>query len=173
MKTNKCNICGKNTSRPIFVANIEEDGSFEEICYCKNCIKIFGNEIKYKEKINNLKISSPEELLKLLIEPKEHRTCECGLTESEFNKKGRFGCEKCYDFFTNEMEKLVFPFHNSSQHLGKKPKRMSKSVSDIEKTLKLRYAKAIELEEYEKCQEIKNELDMIKKLNSSSTSLDQ
>ncbi len=70
----------------------------------------------------------------------------------------------CYSFFKKKMKELVFPYHGASRHAGKRPKAnyvetLMCDPVEREKILKLRYAKALELEQYEKAAEIKKELD--------------
>ena len=61
------------------------------------------------------------------------------------------------------MKDLVFPFHQARFHEGKKPKRhyidsLMQDPVEKEKILKLRYAKALELENYEQAKIIKEQL---------------
>jgi protein arginine kinase activator len=127
-------------------------------------------------------IKTPEELLKFITgmgQPaKPQRTCTCGWTLENFDKTGRFGCPKCYEIYLNKLEQLVFPYHGASQHVGKRMKHQVNRQAEFdsiekEKLLKLRLAKAVELEEYEKAAEIKKELDQLKSELQPSTSLDQ
>ena len=75
------------------------------------------------------------------------------------------------------MESLVYPWHNARKHTGKIPIRQMRELwmsTDEEKLklLKLRYAKALELEEYEKLDGLQQEIDEINQ-SPSATSEDQ
>jgi protein arginine kinase activator len=127
-------------------------------------------------------IKTPEELLNFITgmdQPAEpQRTCTCGWMLENFDKTGRFGCPKCYETYLDKLEQLVFPYHGASQHVGKRTKYKFNRQAELdpiekEKLLKLRLAKAIELEEYEKAVEIKKELNQLKSEHQPSTSLDQ
>ena len=99
------------------------------------------------------------------------------MTLEEFNGHGRFGCSECYSHFEIIMEKLVYPYHKARQHVGKSPKReMAEKLENdpVEKLkfLKLKYAKALELEEYEKLADLVKEIEDVKTL-LPTTSEDQ
>tara|TARA_Y100000034_G_C6788237_1_gene352729 strand:+ start:281 stop:718 length:438 start_codon:yes stop_codon:yes gene_type:complete len=134
-----------------------------------------------KNKLDLTHIKTPEELLNFLSgvqKPQSDKEpCECGMSVDEFDKHGKFGCPKCYEHFDEKLEELVYPFHGACQHVGKRPKRqiMEHIENDpVEKLklLKLQYAKALELEEYEKLADLKKAIDEISP-SSSSTSEDQ
>lgn len=50
--------------------------------------------------------------------------CEhCGLTFAQFVKIGQFGCEHCYETFTEQLGPLLKRVQSSDHHTGKIPKR--------------------------------------------------
>lgn len=162
----KCNFCNQTISELVAIVNIKEDGTVETTYCCKDCLLFFEN--KSKEKLDLFKTNSVEEIFNFLSEIKcSNSQCDCGTSENDLNKKFRFGCENCYNHFKERMEKIVFPYHKASRHIGKIPKRNKlENPIEIEKLLKLKYAKALELEEYEKCAEIKKDLEDIIRKNS-------
>lgn len=184
MKLNKCFFCNKITYTPVHLTEVNENGTVDAFDLCANCAEKYMNDIDSgtdKSQDNNpniidlTHITTPEQLLSLLtnVSPESGTVgaCECGMTEKEFEEHGRFGCPKCYTHFKEKMEKYVFPFHKGREHNGKRPKAhflevlMQNPVEKL-KILKLRYAKALELEQYEKAAEIKKEIDL---LNSEQT----
>lgn len=112
-------------------------------------------------------IQTPEDLLLFLSGRREESpvvTCDCGWTSAEFDKVGRMGCSKCYDTFKDRIERLVFPYHGASEHVGKRPRNqwlatLMNDPVERAKILRLQYAKALEMEQYEKAAVIKQELD--------------
>ena len=71
------------------------------------------------------------------------------------------------------MKEQVFPFHGACEHVGKRPKRSQedKWMSDPvekEKVLKLRLARAVEVEDYERAAELKKQLAEMKVSGSDS-----
>lgn len=172
MKFSKCFLCDKLIYTPYHVTEIEGE-SVESFSLCKNCGKEYMKaETPQPEKVDLSHIKTPEELLGFLTGmkeiprgiPKEIKDpCECGLTLQEFDEHGKFGCAKCYDHFSERLEQVVYPYHGADTHTGKYPRRQMRekwesSPDEKIKLLKLRYAKAIELEEYEKASEINKEL---------------
>lgn len=181
MNVNKCITCGDLTHTPVHITQINDDGSVEMLHMCNRCGDEYINQLNQSgpatleatmpDTIDLNHISSPQELIdfitnlgikqdaKPIKEP-----CSCGLTEEEFDKSGRFGCQHCYTHFSEKMEELVFPFHQAKFHEGKKPKRhyvesLMQDPIEKEKILKLRYAKALELENYEQAKIIKDQLN--------------
>lgn len=148
---NKCFFCGRNAETSL--TEIDDDGNVHEGHICDVC-----RESHLSEPIDLDAITDPEQLLSLI---RGRRPCRCGMTESDFDDSGRFGCPECYHHFDGKMEELVFPFHKSRRHEGKSPKRLD-DPDERHKVLRLRYAKAIETENYELASAIKRELDATK-----------
>lgn len=179
MAIKKCFQCNKFTYTPYHVTEITKEKVYT-YDLCKKCgehITEVGNK---EQKVDLSHIKTPEELLdfmaeglKSLMSKEEPKPpCPgCGLTIEEFDMKGRFGCSKCYEHFTERMEQLVFPYHKANQHVGKRLKKLPTTIDEKRKLLKLKMAKAIELEEYEKAAEIKIELDSL--LDPPPSSVDQ
>lgn len=43
----------------------------------------------------------------------------CGLTSSEFKKRGRVGCAQCYAYYGTHLRRLLRKLHGATQHVGK------------------------------------------------------
>jgi protein arginine kinase activator len=182
----KCFFCDKVTYTPFHVTDIAKDGDVSSYAMCEKCgseyLKdVYEPNMKKPEKTDLSHIKTPEELLQFLTDAQKVYDpvppCECGLTEKEFDRTGKFGCPKCYDHFDGKMESLVYPWHGAREHTGKIPRRQMQELWENDpveklKLLKLRYAKALELEEYEKLEGLQKEIDDISP-SSSSTSEDQ
>ena len=150
------------------------NGKIESCFLCKSCGEEFmGKKKPRKTELDLSYIKTPEDLLEFIqgTQKESFPPCKCGLTLEDFDEHGRFGCPHCYDHFEQRMEQLVYPYHKGKkQHVGKRPKRQmeeeAKKPSEKLKLLKLRYAKALELEEYEKLSNLLEEIDDIKTLLS-------
>lgn len=82
----------------------------------------------------------------------------CGHTLEDVLIIGKIGCGNCYEFYKKELLPLIEKCQfGATKHIGKKPKRISKSLKELETELKT----AIEKEEYEKAAVL---MDEIKKL---------
>lgn len=187
MKLKKCFFCNKLRFVPYHVTEIHPDGTIESYDMCKTCgweyVKDAYEDTPQKRKEPDLtEIKTPLDLLSFLMgsqkSPKKPNiTCECGMTDKELQKHNKFGCPKCYDVFHEFMEKLVFPYHGASEHVGKLPKhqlqRPPESLEDKIKLLKLKLAKAVETEKYEKAAEINAELKDLISLQQLPTTSDQ
>lgn len=180
----KCFFCEKITYTPFHVTELT-DGTAHSYDMCKSCgMDYFKEEqpgpkkAKPMKKLDLTHIKTPEELLEFLSgmtkpEVPPRKPCECGMTIEEFDEYGKFGCAKCYSHFEDKMEELVYPYHGAREHFGKRPKNITEN-DPVEKLklLKLQYAKALELEEYEKCPDLKKQIDELNQ-QLSSTSEDQ
>jgi protein arginine kinase activator len=178
-----CHFCKKVTLTPYKLSELKDNGKVDVKYSCEDCFSTWSEKtspaITWSKTVDLSHINTPEELLNFLIarDDKVDRVCECGMSEEVFDKLGKFGCHKCYEFFGDKMKDLVFPFHKNKEHVGKTPKRtrMEQIMNDPvekEKLLKLKYAKALELEEYEKCAVLKKELEELKSQLLQSTSSD-
>jgi protein arginine kinase activator len=174
MKFQKCFFCNKLKFAPYHVTEIEK-GQAQLFDMCASCGETYTKDLETKSpKGTDLtKITNTEQLLNFIsgvgvdiVSPKSSMPpCECGMTEEVFDKIGRFGCVKCYEHFSIKMEQLVYPYHGAKLHVGKRPKRQIKEKLENDpiekqKVLKLKYAKALELEDYEAAAQIKKELDL-------------
>lgn len=165
MKLKHCSLCAKLTALPYQITDIDRNGKVESLDLCSKCGADYISDDK-PVPLDLTHIKTPEELLDVIagmhVTP---ASCQCGWTKADFEKYGRMGCSECYSFFKEKMEEVVFPYHGASQHVGKRPKRqIAEQLNDpVEKikVLKLRLAKAIELEQYEKAGDIKKELDQL------------
>jgi protein arginine kinase activator len=85
----------------------------------------------------------------------------CGLEFSHFKELGRLGCPHCWSTFEVQLRGLVRRIHGGSQHLGKVYLSPDPSVSEREKqleTLRRKLHRAVELEEFERAAELRDEI---------------
>ena len=162
----KCFFCDKLKYLQYTITEVN-NGNVESQRMCKECGEEYMGISKNKKEIDLTHIKTPEELLSFIQEIKQPKieACKCGMTLKEFNTHGRFGCPDCYLHFEIIMEKLVYPYHKAKNHVGKRPKRQFEN-DPVEKLklLKLRYAKVLELEEYEKLADLLKEINYVKNL---------
>lgn len=125
---------------------------------------------------------------------KEEVRCKgCGMTYSEFQKSGRFGCNQCYNSFENFLNESLKRLHGSDTHIGKRPHNFGRRVNadkeeqvfypengnnslsgknqekvNIPKTseidqLSYQLRQAIEKEEYEEAARLRDEIRALRK----------
>lgn len=91
--------------------------------------------------------------------------CEqCGFTQNDFKKHGRFGCPACYDTFRGVVEPMLEGMHNGTSHVGKIPHRAleRKSLYDRLTKLELDLTEAIKSERYEDAARTRDEINQVK-----------
>lgn len=85
---------------------------------------------------------------------------ECGLTYEQFQKTGRLGCSKCYEYFGGQLRPLVRRIHGHTRHTGKVPARGAgtiKAKKDLER-LRAVLAELIDKEEFEKAAQVRDQI---------------
>ena len=173
MNLKKCFFCAKVCYCPYHVTEIS-DHIIETCDLCKKCGEQFiaaETPVPKKQEFDLTHIETPQQLVEFIenfmgvnsgiVQPSKPPCPRCGWTLKEFDDVGRFGCPQCYDHFEEEVRQHVFPYHGGNTHYGKKPKQFQEQPEEKRKLLKLRYAKYLELEEYEKAAEVKKELDAL------------
>ena len=91
--------------------------------------------------------------------------CEqCGFTQADFKKHGRFGCPACYDAFAVMLEPMLDGMHKGTRHTGKVPRAAleRKSLSDRLSKLELDLTDAIKSERYEEAARFRDEISQVK-----------
>ncbi len=100
------------------------------------------------------------------VSPLESKVCPiCGITMAEFRNVGRLGCPHDYEFFKDELEPLLINFHAETEHVGKRPARLSDGTDAMTEIITLRkeMREAVKEERYERAQELR---DKIRKLEN-------
>jgi protein arginine kinase activator len=91
--------------------------------------------------------------------------CEqCGFTQNDFKKHGRFGCPACYDAFKGMLEPLLDGMHKGTKHEGKVPRTAMDRQSLYDRMTKLEseLTDAIKAERYEEAARYRDEINQMK-----------
>jgi len=92
-------------------------------------------------------------------------TCckSCGLSFSQFQKTGRFGCAHCYRDFEPQTEVILKNTQGSNRHEGKIPRRLGAEIGQARTLEKLRQSlrKAVENEEYEEAARLRDTIKAV------------
>ena len=135
------------------------DGKAEKYHLCEACAAQKGIDVhadpvdlggmmeKLKDQLAHLK----EDLDAPRAAPGPAVCPSCGMTRTEILKKGRLGCDRCYETFAAEMLPVVVSLQHGDQHLGKVPKRSSTRLKNSVEAARLRrdLDKAVAGENYE------------------------
>lgn len=91
--------------------------------------------------------------------------CEqCGFTQSDFKKHGRFGCPHCYETFSSLVEPMLDNMHKGTAHTGKVPEKAleRKSLQDRLGDLESKLEDAVKTERYEEAARYRDEINQLK-----------
>ena len=123
----KCEKCNKNDATVKYTEII--NGNKREMHLCEKCSHELG--------IDNINYSMPidfssffgglledsykqEDFIPLFQEIKQLKCNNCNTTYDEFINNGKFGCEECYNVFSNKIDLLLKRLHGSSKYIGRK-----------------------------------------------------
>ncbi len=155
----KCENCEKRDAT-VHLTEIKK-GVKQEMHLCEPCASEKGLPGKAPFSISDLLagITSAAQG-KVGKQGKEVECPTCGLTLSQFQSSGRFGCPDCYTAFRDDILPLVEKIHDSAQHVGKVPHRVSAEVG-LQKEirhLQMELKKTIKREDYEKAAQLRDQI---------------
>ncbi len=160
-----CQFCKKREASIHFTNVI--GNRIEKIHICTACADEKGFD--YLKKSNFEKGDLLAGLMNLAVqtgsdEAVKKRCGGCGRTYADFKKTGKLGCSQCYDVFREELEQILTSVHGDTCHKGKVPRRfghridLMRRIHDLQKELRT----MIELEQYERAAEIRDEIAALK-----------
>ncbi|MBU5591707.1 UvrB/UvrC motif-containing protein [Clostridium sp. MSJ-4] len=167
-----CERCNENPATVHIVKVV--NGVKEETNICEQCAKEQEN-FGIGSDFNMVSPFSFQSLLSGLVdyinqssqgEPFKEISCKnCGITYSEFKRKGLLGCSKCYDTFNETIMPIIKRVQGDTEHIGKLPLKSGKELMEKKKVINLKeeLQKAILNEEYEKAAMIRDELKALQK----------
>ncbi len=154
----KCDLCGKPAT--VHLTQIINN-KIHKVDLCEECAQAKGVTDPSGFSLADL-------LLKASLNPEpaaDQVRCEqCGFTQADFKKLGRFGCPSCYDAFRGMLEPMLGSMHKGSTHVGKVPQRAlhRKSLYDRLTQLQLDLDQAIKAERYEDAARVRDEIHQVK-----------
>lgn len=159
-----CQIC-RNHEATIHFTNVVGN-KVEKIHLCETCAEDKGFD--YLKKSN----FSMSDLLVGLVDSsvraggKGGNVCpNCGHNYRSFKKSVLLGCSRCYEHFQAQLLPVLRSIHGNTRHIGKVPKRfraglkLKRRVIELEEEL----ARAVELEQYERAADLRDEIKCLKK----------
>ena len=173
-----CENCGENEANVRYTQII--NGVKKEMNLCEKCAKEKGiTNIDFNMPINFSSFLSDifddyndTSFLPEFTKTKTLKCDKCGLSYDDFINKGKFGCEKCYDTFSDKIDYLIKNLHGTTRHIGRKSKFIEsneknnkqevKEESKIEK-LQKDLKQAIKDERYEDAAKIRDEIKELEK----------
>ena len=132
-----CDNCKENEATVRYTEII--NGEKKEMHLCEECSHKLGiDNISFNMPINFssffgglLDDYNEEEFMPLLNTVKELKCDNCNLTYDEFINQGKFGCEECYDVFSNKIDALLKRLHGSNKYVGRKALNTENNVKNL------------------------------------------
>jgi protein arginine kinase activator len=154
----KCDFCSKPAT--VHLTKIVSN-KVHKVDLCEECAKAKGVTDPSGFSLTDLLLTSA-----LTPEPATGAgTCEqCGFTQADFKKQGRFGCPACYDAFKGMLDPLLDNMHKGITHVGKVPRVAleRKSLHDRLNKLELNLTDAVKSERYEEAARYRDEINQVK-----------
>lgn len=155
----KCDLCSKPAT--VHLTQIVHN-KVHKVDLCEECAQAKGVTDPSGFSLGDL-------LLKTSLNPEatagSGMRCEqCGFTQNDFKKHGRFGCPSCYEAFKGIVEPMLDNMHKGVTHTGKVPARAleRKSLYDRLTKLELDLNEAIKSERYEDAARARDEINQVK-----------
>lgn len=163
-----CESCGENKANLHYTKVI--DGRVEEIHLCDKCAAE-NYDFSFDTPFSMHKIFTGliDNIQEIKSDDIQLKCSNCGLSYGEFRRRGKFGCNQCYDTFRDKLDPLIKGLHGHSSHRGKIPQNADGEVflRREEKELRTKLEDAIKMEEFEKAAIIRDELKILReKLDS-------
>ncbi|MFC1704379.1 UvrB/UvrC motif-containing protein [Candidatus Omnitrophota bacterium] len=154
-----CDACGKTPATVHLTEIVDEQ--MTELHLCELCAKEKSVQMEQQFGLADLLAGLTDIGKQIKGVSKIKTQCShCGITYEDFRKSGRLGCGECYSVFKKYLSSLLKKIHGSSQHTGKAPAKLSKSVkakSDIQE-LRMKLSLAIQNEEFEEAAKLRDKI---------------
>ena len=139
-----CDKCKKNEANVKYTQII--NGEKKEMMLCEKCSHELGLDnmsfnmpIDFSSFFGGLledEMYNEQEFMPLFQKVKELKCDNCNMTYDEFVNQGKFGCEECYNVFSNKIDTLLNRLHGSNRYLGRKALNSSQGKTVKEKNIK-------------------------------------
>jgi protein arginine kinase activator len=159
-----CNICKQNEAT-VHLTQIVGD-KMQKVDLCEACSKEKGVSDPSTFSLADLLLGlGAAQEMEQSGGGVEVKCPQCGFTQADFKKNGRFGCAECYHTFAEGLESMLKSMHKGVVHKGKVPKAIAQSrdVADRLKKLQKELDKAIAEEDFERAATVRDEIKEVKK----------
>lgn len=152
-----CEHCKKRQAT-IHLTEIVND-SKKEVHLCENCAEkqgVIKQQMSVADFLAGLAGSGAAARQKL----PDLRCPQCGISLSDFQSVGRFGCAEDYAAFRERIMPLIEKIHDATQHVGKTPSRAGRGVQREKRLrhLQAELRRAVEREQYEDAARLRDEI---------------
>lgn len=164
-----CDVCQAEEATVYFSQLIE--GKLKKVNLCKACAEEKGVTDPTGFALADMLQGMGEESVTEKEAVPGDRVCdECGFTQSDFKKTGRFGCAHCYEVFSEGLENLLEAMHKNTVHQGKVPKRFeaTKAFREQLSDLRSQLQSAVASEDYEEAARLRDEISRVERDESQA-----
>ena len=179
-----CQNCGKNEANVKYTQII--NGVKKEMILCEKCSKELGVDkmdfsmpISFSSFLGDF-FDDEKEFLPSFMAPEKLICDKCGMTYDDFINTGKFGCENCYEVFSNKIDSVLKNIHGLNRHVGRGiPARLNEKTENINnkveqndnknseddklESLKNDLKQAIKEERYEDAAKLRDEIKKLEK----------
>lgn len=161
-----CEKCQKKQAS-VHLSHLINNNVIQEVHLCKDCAQqVVPVNTKQSLLLPELLAGLMEPIIGKMVKEMGGIKCPyCGMTYLEFKKLGRFGCAEDYDVFKNGIEQLIEKIHGTTQHHGKVPSHISKTVhKEVEmRKLQQELEHLVKEEKFEEAAKVRDEIKNYKK----------
>ncbi len=165
-----CMVCKQKEAKIHLTQMLE--GKTKKVDLCDECAKAKGVDDPAGFSLADLLmgLGAANELAQTLTESGEARCPRCGLSQTDFKKTGRLGCDQCYDTFRDGLASLLKNMHKGTKHRGKVPgkSRPAAVAEDRLAGLQEELAAAIQAENYENAARLRDEIKALKQAGEAA-----
>ncbi|MGL4847651.1 MAG: UvrB/UvrC motif-containing protein [Clostridium sp.] len=165
-------ICEKCNKREA-ILNLSKiiDGESTSLWLCERCAKEYGKELFNDVYDEREEYASFNNVLSILFDEADRNDkklevecSNCRTALKEIKKGKLIGCEKCYNIFKKDIDKIVEKNNLYNEHKGVIPSKLGDEINIKRKINKLEKEMdiAVAIEAYEKAAEIRDEIRRLK-----------
>lgn len=161
-----CQNCGENEANVRYTQII--NGVKKEMVLCEECANELG--------VGNMDFSMPinfssflgdffedeKEFLPSFMAPEKLICDKCGMTYEDFINTGKFGCDNCYEIFSNKISPVLKNIHGGNRHVGRGITNHLNETRGITEQIKNKTSKTNEVEEVSPKSAQNNKLEELK-----------
>jgi protein arginine kinase activator len=154
----KCDFCAKSAT--VHLTQIVNN-KVHKVDLCEECARAKGVTDPGGFSLADL-------LLKASLAPAPQigsvRCEQCGFTQADFKKLGRFGCPSCYEAFRGVLDPMLDGMHKGTVHVGKVPRTAlaRRSLHERLSHLESELTDAIKSERYEEAARFRDEINQVR-----------
>jgi len=120
----KCCVC-KEREATVHLTQIVGD-KMQKLDLCEECARSKGVNDPTGFSLADLLLGlGASQEMEQATKGGELKCPQCGFSQADFKKLGRFGCPECYETFSEGLDNLLKTMHKGTRHVGKVPAAFS------------------------------------------------